>query len=140
MRVLIQIKFLVFWENLMWWFNSHSNLGYKTITLLLDNCPIHKSASVKSYLTNSYWNTFLQTAYSPQLARVEKVFHIIKKKTLSLSKIFKKSIRIDQIVELWYFRWWGEWREQISKCFKKLYKRIWDNCYLVSIIHKLNEY
>ena len=122
MRVLIQINFLVFWENLMWWLNSNSNFGYKTITLLLDNCPIHKSESVKCYLTNSCWNTFLQTAYSPQLARVEKVFHIINKKTLSLSKIFKKSIRIDQIVELWYFGWWGERREQISKCFKKLYK------------------
>ena len=86
MRVLIQIKFLVFWENLMWWLNSNSNFWFKIITLLLDNCPIHKSARVKSYLTNSCWNTIFQTAYSPQLARVEKVFHIIKNQRYSSPK------------------------------------------------------
>ena len=68
------------------WLNSNSNFEYESVTILLDNCPFHKTNRVKDYLMNIWFNIFFLPAYSPQLALVEIVFNVIKKKVIALQK------------------------------------------------------
>ena len=78
MKLLIQIKFLVFLFNLKKWLTEQNNFCYKRCWIILDNCTSHKAKIVTSFLNDTDWIIYYLPPYSPQYAPVEMLFGILK--------------------------------------------------------------
>ena len=122
--ILIQIKFLLFLDKLTWLLDSNAYFGYASVSILLDNCPFHKSNIIKNYLVNSWFNVLYLPAYSLQLAPVEMVFNIIKKNVIAHQKdrVVNWSKSNSGVLVLWMME---EVRPKvIAKCFVRWYSHL----------------
>ena len=68
------------------WIDKNEGFGKSNILLLLDNCPLHRSKIALNSLNGSGIHVIFLPAYSPQLAPIELIFGIIKRRFLDNSK------------------------------------------------------
>ena len=122
--IIIQIKFLLFLNKLTWWQDSNVYFGYARVSILLDNCPFHKSNIIKNYLMNSWFNVFYLPAYSPQMAPMEIVFNTTKKKVIAHQKdrVVNWSKSNSGVLVLRVKEEVGP--KVIAKCFSRLYSHL----------------
>ena len=71
-------NFAFYLKNMTSWLDENQNFGCDQVSIILDNCSIHRAGKTMEYLHSRPWNIYFLPPYSPQLAPVELAFNNIK--------------------------------------------------------------
>ena len=71
-------NFAFYLKNMTSWLNENQNFGCDQVSIILDNCSIHRAGKTMEYLHSRSWNIYFLPPYSPQLVPVELAFNHIK--------------------------------------------------------------
>ena len=85
-------RFVVFLQNLNAWLDENNKFWFKNIMILLDNLASHRTNKVINFCKKWNFRQCYIPPYSPNLAPVELVFSVLKRKLVSKEK--QKSINL----------------------------------------------
>ena len=73
-----QNSFVYYLKNMASWLEENQYFGYRRISIILDNCSIHRSRKTIEFLNARPWDAYFLPPYSLQLAPVELAFNHLK--------------------------------------------------------------